>query len=61
MSDFSRICAFMFSLVASFSLFVTAIVWLSGGTFGQRCDRMFPNDLVRADLCVRNLANGDRP
>lgn len=38
-----------------------AIIFATGSTFGQRCQRSFPSDPVRAELCVYNLVRGDRP
>lgn len=40
---------------------IPAAVWLTGSTFGQRCDRAFPADPARAELCVYNLSKGNAP
>jgi hypothetical protein len=37
------------------------LVWLAGGTFGQRCDRAFPSDGLAQLRCVDALANGRLP
>lgn len=44
-------------------LFVALIVavFASGNTFGQRCDRAFPDNPARAETCVFNLSNGYAP
>lgn len=36
-------------------------VVLSGSTFAQRCNKMFPSDPHRAGICVVNLAKGLHP
>jgi hypothetical protein len=38
-----------------------AIVFATGSTFGQRCDRMFPDSALRAEACVQNLVKGNAP
>lgn len=38
-----------------------AAIIASGQTFGQRCAKAFPDDPVRAELCVYNLSKGNAP
>jgi len=35
-----------------------AFVFATGSTFGQRCERMHPNDATARDACVERLASG---
>ena len=36
-------------------------VFLTGSTFGQRCERAFPDDPPAAERCVVDLSEGQRP
>lgn len=38
-----------------------AFVLVTGSTFGQRCDRAFPGDAMRAEQCVYDLSHDQRP
>ena len=40
---------------------IIIMVLLTGQTFGQRCDRMFPSDPLAADRCVHQLNHGIEP
>lgn len=48
-------------LVLAVLLAVPIIVVITGGTFGQRCARAFPNDPLAAERCVYDLSHGNRP
>lgn len=37
------------------------IVVATGGTFGQRCNRAYPDNPARAEQCVYNLNHGVAP
>jgi len=43
------------------TILLIAYIFATGQSFGQRCDRMFPNDGARQELCVENLAAGRAP
>lgn len=55
--------AMLFGVVLTFGLAALLIgfVFATGGTFGQRCAKAFPDDPARAELCVYNLSHGERP
>lgn len=36
-------------------------VLATGQTFPQRCNRAFPDNVARAELCVFNLGRGNPP
>lgn len=42
-------------LVPGFGLLIVVIA--AGGTFGQRCERMYPNDPVAQERCIAQLAS----
>lgn len=44
-------------LALAFFVFVLS----NRSTFGQRCERMYPNAPTEQERCVRNLASGVRP
>lgn len=44
------------------SAIILLSVWLTGGTFGQRCERLHPNaDALTLERCVYDLSHGTRP
>jgi len=45
-------------LLALIMLAALGVVWLLGGTFGQRCERAFRNDPVEQEACVMRLERG---
>lgn len=52
--------AFTLGLIHGTILFALLIVFVfaTGSTFGQRCDRMHPEDRTARDTCVERLASG---
>ncbi len=53
--------AFRLGLIHGPIAFVMLIVFVfaTGSTFGQRCDRMHPNDPIARDACVERLVSGE--
>lgn len=55
--------AFAISFAAGFggAVAVVGTIWLTGSSFGQRCERMYPDQAKQIDLCIENLTHGYRP
>ncbi len=51
------------SFCAGFGAAIALIIAVhaTGGTFGQRCERAFPNSALEVERCVHRLANGLQP
>jgi hypothetical protein len=52
-----------YAILAGFGGAVAIILMVlsTGATFGQRCNRAFPDDPVAAERCVYDLSHGERP
>jgi len=56
-----RLIASSFAAGIGATVALIAIIFATGSTFGQRCQKAFPDDTARAAQCVHNLVKGDRP
>lgn len=51
----------IYAVFAAFgaAMALALLVWMSGATFGQRCEVAYPGDVFAQDRCVHRLAHGD--
>lgn len=51
-----------FKSIAFYSVFLTftliAFIFLSGQTFGQRCEKIYSED-IEVEKCIKRLVNGE--
>ena len=55
-----KIILMVVSVIFCLTMMVGFLVWALGGTFGQRCAKVYPNDPLKSEQCVFDLNLGKR-
>jgi len=59
--DFHRVALAGAITGISLAVLLAVSVSFSGGMFGQRCERLYPNNARAVENCVARLVKGERP
>lgn len=49
----------LLALFITFILIIIASINSAGGTFGYRCEKLYPNDVMKYNICVHSCSKGE--
>jgi len=49
----------LLALFIAVILVITASIYSAGGTFGYRCEKLYPTDVLKYNMCVHSCSKGE--